>query len=187
MIYILFGCFLIFFVFDSVRTRKVDRHDGVLFPLCQLRRDIMRFLYENVFENPGALSREEYQSVRRLLEMLNGAISNYNEHKTVMFNLREMAKHLETYRRASMPSVEVPDNPEIRELHRRFGHLLVKAFIAYTPLIRWELAARLVVRAYRTGKKAGARRAAEYVVKHSEGVRNDARRYGLISGGAATV
>ena len=187
MIYILFGCFLSFFIFDSIHVRKVDRHDGVLFPLCQLRRDIMQFLYENVFEKSGALSRQEYQSVMRLLKVLNNTISNYNEHKTVMFNLREMAKHLKSYQRAATPTVEVPAHPEIREMYQRFGRLLVKAFIAYTPLIRWELAVRLVVSAYRAGKKTDARRAyAEYVLNNAEKVREDARRYGLLDG-AATV
>ena len=180
MINLLFVCFCVFAFFSWRDIRRVKKHDGVLFPFCQLRRDIMRFLYENVFENPGALSHEEYQSVRRLLGVLNGAISNYNKHKTVMFDLREMAKHLETYRHTSMPTVEVPDNPEIRELHRRFGRLLVRAFIAYTPLIRWELAVWLIAQAYRAGKEAGARAvAAEYVISNASEVRNDARRYGL--------
>ena len=60
---------------------------------------------------------------------------------------------------------------------RRF---LVAAFLAYTPLIRWELALRLIVFAYRMGKQDGARRReAEYVVRSAEKVRSDARHYNV--------
>ena len=185
---ILMLCFIVYAVFSLVQIKKIAKHDGVLFPLCQLRRDIMRFLYENVFENPGALSHQEYQSVKRLLGVLNATISDYDKHKTVMFNPREMAEHLEAYRRTSMLATKVPDNSEIRELHRCFRHLLVAAFMAYTPLIRSGLAVRLIVHAYRAGKKAGARRAmAEYVLDNASKVRSDARHYGLPAGNAAAI
>ncbi len=181
MIYILFVCFLIFSFFDWMYLKKVSRHDGVLFPFCQLRRDIMSFLYENVFQNPGALSREEYAAVRRLSDTLNGTIRNYNQHKTWTFNMRKMPEHLEAYRQAADTTSNIPNHPIIQEFHERFRRLLVKAFIAYTPLF----VLHLVARAYRLGKKAGARRAIENAVANADKVRNDARRYGLIAGGAA--
>ena len=188
MIHLLFVCFCVFAFFSWLDIRRVAKHDGVLFPLCQLRRDIMRFLYENVFENPGALSHQEYQSVKRLLGVLNATISDYNKHKTVMFNPREMAKHLGAYRRTSMLAMEAPDNSEIRDLHRCFRRLLVAAFMAYTPLIRSGFAVRLIVHAYRAGKKAGAHRAtAEYVLDNASKVRSDARRYGSLAGNAAAI
>ena len=185
MIYILFMCFLIFSFFDWRYLKKVSRHDGVLFPFCQLRRDIMSFLYENIFQNPGALSREEYAAVRRLSDTLNGTIRNYNQHKTLMFNMREMAEHLEAYRQAADTTLNIPNHPVIQEFHERFGRLLVKAFIAYTPLIRLELVLYLVARAYRLGKETNARRAIENAVANADKVRSDARRYGLLAGGAA--
>ncbi len=188
MIYFLFVCFCVFFIFSLASIRRVDKHDSVLFPLCQLRRDIIGFLYERVFEEPDALSRAEYDSMQRLLKVVSTAIHNYNEHKTLMFNMRKVAQHLKTYHRAAEIAPPVPDNPEIRKFYDRFGRLLVVAFLAYTPLIRWELALRLTALAYRIGKRAEERRrAAEYVVKNAKGVRDDARRYDLAADNAATA
>ena len=168
MINLLFVCFCVFAFFSWLNIHRVEKHDGALFPFCQLRRDIMRFLYENVFENPGSLSREEYQSVKRLLKMLNGAISNYNEHKTVMFNFRKAAKYLSRYRHTVKQTkpVNLTTNDEIRAFHMRFIRCFAKAFLAYTPLIRYELMLRLVAFIYR-------KRLSEYVLKAAKQVHND--------------
>ncbi len=183
MIYFLFACFCVFFMFSRVGIRRVAKHDGVLFPLCQLRRDLINFLHENVFEKPEALSKEEYASMRRLPDAVNATIHNYNEHKTLRFNMRKVARHLATYRtsrQATEIAPQVPDNPAIRRFHEHFGRLLVAAVLAYTPLIRWELALRLIALACRIGKQEEERRrAAEYVIKNAEKVRDDARRYNL--------
>ena len=161
-----------------IRQREMQKHDRVLFPFCQLRRDVMRFLYINVIENTGSLSPAEYKFVRQLLNVLDGTIHNYNQHKTLMFNVRKIAKHLKMYRKVSRVALEVPDHPEVREFHERILRLLVTAFLAYTPLIRWELALRLILFAYRMTKQDGIRRReAEYVAKSAEKVRNDARHY----------
>ena len=169
---------------DALRFRlpqkEMQKHDRVLFPFCQLRRDVMRFLYMNVIANTNSLSPAEYQFVRQLSNVLDDTIHNYNQHKTLMFNVRKIAKHLQMYRKVSKAVLETPDHPEIREFHVRIHRLLVAAFLAYTPLIRWELALRMIVFAYRMGKQDGARRReAEYVVKSAEKVRNDARHYNV--------
>lgn len=171
------------------RQKKTQKHDDVLFPFCELRREIIRFLHENAFENRSALSREEYNSTRRLLDVLNNTIQNYNRHKTVMFDLGQTAKYLKQYRDALQQTkpLDPTDNPKIKKFHNDFFRHLIKAFLAYTPFMRSRLVLRCVALAYRAGKEVGERRAAEYVVKHSEEVRNDARRYGLIRGGAAAV
>ena len=163
-----------------LRQKEMQKHDRVLFPFRQLRRDIIRFLYMNVIENPGSLSPAEYKSVRWLLNVLDGTIHNCNQHKTLMFNVQKIAKHLKMYRKVSKTALEIPGHPEIREFHERIHRLLVAAFLAYTPLIRWDLALRLTVFAYRMGKQNGARRReAEYVVKSAEKVRSDARHHNV--------
>jgi len=162
------------------RQKEMQKHDRVLFTFCQLRRDVIRFLYINVIENTGSLSPAEYKFVRQLLNGLDATIHDYNQHKTLMFNVRKIAKHLKMYRKVSKAVLEVPDHPKIREFHERIRWLLVAAFLAYTPLIRWELALRLIVFAYRMGKQDGIRRReAEYVVKSAEKVRDDARHYNV--------
>jgi len=169
--------------------KRAIKHDRVLFPFCQLRRDIMRFLRENAFQRPAALSRAEYASARRLVEALDATIRNYNRHKTVMFNLRKVEKHLRAYRRSAKPAPALPDNPHIREFHERFRGLLVKAFIAYTPWIRWELTLRLMALTYQLGyqlgKEEGLRRRARYVLNNAPKARADWLRYGAGGGLAA--
>ena len=165
-----------------IRQKELQKHDRVLFPFCQLRRDVMRFLHTNVIEKTGSLSSAEYEYIRWLLKGLDVTIHNYNQHKTLMFNVRKIAKHIKMYRKVSKATVrfQVPDRPEIKKFHERVNRLLVAAFLTYTPLIRWELALRLVVFAYRVGKQdVGRRREAEYVVKSAEKVRDDARHYNV--------
>ena len=163
------------------RQKEMQKHDRVLFPFCQLRRDVMSFLYRNTMKDK--LSPSEYVFIRQLLHVLDATIHNYNQHKTSMFNLRKIAKHLETYRKASETALKVPDHPEVREFHQRIHRLLVIAFLAYTPLIRWELAVRLIVLAgrigYRAGKQEALRREAEYIAESAEKVRKDARHYNV--------
>ena len=162
------------------RQKEIQKHDRVLFPFCQLRREIMRFLYMNAIKNTNSLSLTEYKSVRRLLNVLDAAIHDYNKHKTLMFNVGKIAKHLKMYRKVSKATLEIPDHPEIREFHERVRRFLVAALLVYTPLVRWELAFRLVVFAYRMSKQDGIRRRrAEYVVKSAEKVRDDARHYNV--------
>ena len=169
---------------DTLRFRRhqkeMQKHDRVLFPFCQLRRDVMHFLYMDIIEDTGSLSPMEYKSIHQLLNVLDGTIRNYNQYKTLMFNVRKIAKHLKMYRKVSRVALEVPKHPEIQEFHKRIHRLLIAAFLAYTPLIRWELALRLIVFAYRMGKQDGIRRReAEYVVKSAEKVRDDARHYNV--------
>ena len=162
------------------RQKEIQKHDRMLFPFCQLRRDIIRFLYINVIENTNPLSLGEYKFIRQLLNRLDAAIHNYNQHKTLMLNVRKISKHLKIYRMVSKAALETPDHPEIREFHEHIRRLLVAAFLAYTPLIRWELAFRLIVFTYRMGKQDRARRReAEYIVKSAEKVRSDARHYNV--------
>ena len=165
------------------RQKEMQKHDRVLFPFCQLRRDVMSFLYRNWMTDADSLSPSEYRFIRQLLSVLDATIHNYNRHKTSMFNLRKIAKHLETYRKASETALKVPARPEIQEFHQRIHRLLVVAFLAYTPLIRWELALRLVVLAgrigYHIGRQEALRREAEYVAESAEKVRSDARHYNV--------
>jgi len=165
----------------------IAKHNRALFPFFELQRDIMNLLLVNVREKPGAFSKEQYVFTRDLLHSVDFTVDNYHAHKTLIFNARKMAKHFEEYRRAAMPAVNVPDSPEIQAFHSRFRKLLVKAFFAYTPLIRSEMLVQVFIRAYRAGADAGARRATAELTDNANKVRRDARRYGLIPGRAAAV
>ena len=165
------------------RQKEMQKHDRVLFPFCQLRRDVMSFLYLNVMKDADSLSPSEYRFIRLLLNALDDTIRNYNHHKTSMFNIRKIAKQLKMYRNASEATLKVPDHQEIQIFHQRIRRLMVEAFLAYTPLIRWELALRLIVLAgrvgYHVGKQEALRREAEYIAESAEKVRKDARHYNV--------
>lgn len=122
------------------QQKKVTKHDQILFPFCQLRRDIMTFLHENVIEK-SALSHEEYISVRRLSEALDGAIHDYEHRKNLLFNLRKVMKYFRQYRHTLKKAgpLELTTNPEIQKFHKRFVLCMAMACFAYTPLIRSEL------------------------------------------------
>lgn len=162
------------------RQKEIPKNDRVLYLFCQLRRDIMHFMYMNVIENTDPLSPTECKFVRRLLNVLDGTIHDCNQHKTLMLNVRQIAKHIKMYRKVMKVELEIPDHPKIREFHERIHRLLVAAFLAYTPLIRWELALRLIVFAYRMGKQDEARRReAEDIVRSAGKIRDDARHYNV--------
>lgn len=175
---VLMLCFVACAVFFLVEIKRIAKHDAVLFPFCQLRRDIMRFLYENVFENPGMISHSEYQSVIRLLDVLNDAISNYNKYKKMMFNIRKVAKYLSQYRHAVKQAkpIDLTNNDKIQTFHARFVHCYAKAFLAYTPLIRSELTLRFIAFIYRKNS--------QYVLAVAKQVRDDKQQGDLLESGA---
>ena len=170
----LFLAFVAYATYCRIWLRKVAKHDRVLFPFCQLRRNIMRFLREHMPNDSNALSRQEYESILQLLDVVSTVIHHYNRHKTVMFNLRKVIKCIWKYRHTlkRVPPIDMTANAEIQEFHRRFEGLLARAFIEYTPLIRFELVLRMFVFAYRVGKKR-----AQYVIQSAAEAREDERRY----------
>jgi len=178
MFYLAFACFSVFFVFYWLQNREAKKHDSVLFPFCQLRRDVMRYRYEAVMGERGSYPRGEREALRRLSRELDETIHNYKAHKTVMFNLRKIIKYIQKYRHALKQTapLETTDNTEIQKLHARFAYLLARAFVAYTPLIRWELALRLMVFAgsfiWRIGKMR-----MQYILRSADTLRECERHY----------
>ena len=191
----LFTVFCAIFVFSArriVKIKHVIRHDRVLFPFNQLQREIMDFLRKRMFEKSNALSRGEYACARALSAAIDEVVSDYHN-TTAAFNLRKTEKHLRAYREIVAPLPEISGNPELIKFYKRFRALLAKSFLAYTPLIRSELALRAIARAARLGYQLGAkereRRLAEaktnYVLKNAPKVRADWRRYGAAESAAA--
>ncbi len=180
-------CAFIVLAFHVWRSwRREAKHDQVLFPLCQLRRDIVQFLRTNIRNNRCALSSEEGQSVLRLLEVLNDAIRNYKRHKTVMFNLREVAKYLRKHQDALKKArpLDVTDNPDIQAFYARFGLCSAKAFLAYTPLIRSELVLRVALYVSMYVWREGTRRA-QRLMQDAARVRESNQRNSATAGAAA--
>ena len=132
MLAILAGDTLIF----RLRQKEAQSSDRVLFPFCQLRRDIIRFLYMNVIDNENSFSLAEYKSTCRLLNMLDAIIHDYNKYKTSMPDVRKIVKNFEMYRKILKTELETPSHPEIRGFNERIHRLLGAALLAHVPLIR---------------------------------------------------
>ncbi len=153
-------CFFVVAIFSVVELWREKKHDVVLFPLCQLRRDIMKYLRESVREDGVAISKQDGEAVLQILGVLNGVISNYNEHKTHMFNVRNVVKYLDQHKDVleKVAPLAATKNPQIKNFHHRFAYCSAKAFLAYTPLIRSQATVVILVFlamwVHRTGSKA---------------------------------
>lgn len=181
MIYMVFACFCVFFVLSLRLLMSARRHDRVLFRFCQLRRDVMEFLYQNTVADPDTMTLAEYQSVRRLLGVLNRMIHDYSDHKKMMFNLRYVLKALRQYRHTLKQAkpIDLTENAAIQRFHQRFAYCCAKAFLAYTPFIRSEAVLRLAMHFYRVRQQ-------QYLLKAAQQVREH-RAYGNLSDNVATA
>ena len=168
MTYLAFFCFCVFYAAMMRSLHRARKHDRVVFPFSWLSSDLWRFLYKAVDEG-NSITQAEYESVRRLADMVQNARNHYN-HKTSTFNLRVLLRDMREYRHAlrQADALDITENPEIQLFYRRFAVLLARAVIAYTPLIRWEIALRLLV--WRAGKIRAA-----YARNVAALVRSDAR------------
>ena len=182
---ILIIAFIAFAAYSRIWLARVAKHDRVLFPFCQLRRDIMRFLREHLPDEANALSKEEYDSVLRLLDVVSETIHNYNQHKTAMFDVRKALKFSKKYRHtlAQATPINLTENAEIQKFHHQFKGLLAKAFLAYTPLIRSEILLRFFVVRSQIGYLAGKAHAqnAKEMKSIAHKAREDERLYGEIA------
>ncbi len=153
--------FIALAIYCWLSLRRVSKHDRVLFPLYQLRRDLMKFLRVNATANKNVLSSAEYDSIARLSDALDLAIHNYNKHKTMMFNLRKLLAHLKKHQHIlkKIEPVDMTDNPKIQIFHSRFLQCLAEAFFAYTPLIRSEIMLKLFMWVSRVASKRVRREA----------------------------
>lgn len=180
---ILFLMFIALALYCWLSLRRVSKHDRVLFPLCQLRRDLMRFLRVNATANKNALSTAEYDSIARLSDTLDLAIHDYNKHKTMMFNLRNLMKLIKAHKKTLKKAkpIDLTDNPEIQTFHSRFIRCLAEAFIAYTPLIRSEL----VLRMFMWTSRAVSKRVRQEALAVGKQVRAAVRSENTVDGTAA--
>ena len=123
----------------GVWLREIARHDGVLFRFCEIRRSVVRLLFDRHLD--GELSRRDYVDARRLLDVLNHVIGDYDKRKAVMFNFRRFVRALRKYEKTAgelrLPSP--PQDAQIAEFYRQTDIAVLRGFLAYTPLIRSEL------------------------------------------------
>lgn len=120
-----------------VHLQRLKKHDLVLYRFCQVRRESMQFLRNNWEDLP----REEYIALRKLLKILNTTINRYNDHKTVLFNLRRFVERVREFEYFSkkVEQTEIPKTVEIQQLYKKTSISFLYGFFAYTPLIKSEI------------------------------------------------
>lgn len=168
------------------QARRSRKHDDVLFPFCQLRRDVMKFRFEAMTQSPTPLSREERESLRRLSRTLDDVIHNYSKHKKMMFNLRTVIAQMRKHQSAlkEIEPLKLTNNTDIQNFYVRFGYCSAKAFIAYTPLIRSEFI--LCMFAFVTpGIWRISKSRAQQLMQDMKSVQKDKQRYAPTVGAAA--
>ena len=150
------------------RLQNIKRHDAVLFRFCEIRRQVVVFIGDEL--TAEKLSRGDYQSARSLLNALNVIISDFHRAKLVFFNMRSLARILRQYEVAAgrLRLAEKTHNSGLQSLRERTSVALVAAFFAYTPMIRSEIALRILGLAVKRGWQNLGRQP-----------REDARRLGV--------
>jgi len=151
------------FFFMIWRISKMNRHDVVLYRFCELRRRTIRHLRdEDVIQ---ALSRHEYISLRKMLEMLNAIILHYKSHRTIIFNLRCFVKYLADFKAQNKKAqcINSTNNEYIEELRSDIQSALLFAFMRYTPFIRSEIVIKVSIFFLGMLANAGVKRVNRYV------------------------
>lgn len=122
--------------------RRLEKHDRVLYRFCEVRRQLMRLLRDSAHE----LSREDYAVVRIMLDIVGGNIHDYHETKQQLLNGRQFLRRLRRYSTTvgAVHELEAAD-PRVRKIQTEFGRTILFGFFQYTPLLRSEIIARLLV------------------------------------------
>lgn len=118
------------------------KHDHVLFPICQLRGDLMKLLIQEW--GAGRLTRDDYVYGRMILQSLNTTVSMYDQHRKRIFNIYELVRFLHRYR-ASITVVKVKrtEHVALRGMEKRLQEAMLRGFVAYTPFLRSKVVFRL--------------------------------------------
>ncbi len=131
----------VFLFYQFSRLRSLAKHDKILFPICQIRRDIMSFFMKNGVE----ISEVNYREALDLLKAVDITIHYYNPLKTNFFNLRRFQEHVTKTREGKKIINKLSKNEEIRDLQGRFGNAIIKGFLAYTPFVRSEFCLKTIL------------------------------------------
>ena len=139
-------------VLFNYKITQQNNHFRALSAFLHLRHKVAQDLFS--FDNVRSLSQQEYESARFLLTMLNQIITYYNDHSTVMFNLRlmrrivekDMKHYQEVQQKVREKMLTFPDNTNIAKLYAEFAQISAAAFLLHTPFIRTEIILRLLWR-----------------------------------------
>jgi hypothetical protein len=145
---ILFEFMIIFMLIYMIcKFRRLNKHDRVLYPFCQLRREIYKYFSE-VKVN---IDIDDYKDLNDLLAMDDKVIHTYNQNKSCLFNFRKFRRFIKTQfeelreTTEKMEERKFSNNPKISQLQKNFIGSLFFAFFEYTPFIKSEVAIKLMI------------------------------------------
>ena len=123
------------------------KHDDVLFPICQLRRDLLGTMARAM--DGEAVSRDDYIYARWMLESLNNVVALYRDYRTRLFNLRAFSRFIQQYRQSAEELSATPrtGNRDLQDIEDRINRAIFQGFLSYTPLLRSEILARVLLSA----------------------------------------
>lgn len=135
-----------FLGYMAFQARKTRKHDEVLFRFCQIRRNAIELIASRHQE----LSKEQYSSVRRLLDHASIMIHDFDKCKSLIFNYRRFVKALKFYRGKVQEAdqISVPNDADIVNLHKHYRYALWQAFLAYTPFIKTEFSIKMMIKLF---------------------------------------
>ena len=140
--YLLFGPSTILLLIMLIDLRRTSKHDKVLYGFCQLRRDIIKLIYDE----HSQISKSDYKALRALLEATNVTIHEFRHFKVTMFNLRWFIDWVKKYKKnATQIDNLSTSHKTINKLKDKYAIAMIKAFFAYTPLIKSQFIVMLVL------------------------------------------
>jgi len=121
---------------------SIKKHDFILYQFCQLRREIIKYLFDNRLK----ISNKDYEITRKLLEILNDTIHHYNIFKLVsnLNNLKILMKNTKenTEQVEMLPET---NNQNIHIFQKQFSFIILKAFFTFTPFLKHRFILNLII------------------------------------------
>lgn len=143
----------VIFPIQLVWLMGLRKHDVHLYRFCELRRDSIKFLYDE-YKN---LSRTDYIALRKLILALNVTINNYKVHKKALFDFRAFTRYVKEVKPFEDDVDEISTNNEkIHELRERMSHAVIEAFFAYTPFLKHQVVANFIFFVLSAAVKTGS-------------------------------
>lgn len=141
----------IFTAVSFISVKRHEKHDRILFAFSRLQSAVMNEILAR--HDANTLTREQYESAKFLMDMLDTIALHYDKHKTTMFNLRKMrrmveedlARYEETEQKVRARLAEITTDEKIAALYEEFSRATAAAFLAYTPFIRTEIILRFLL------------------------------------------
>lgn len=95
--------------------QSINKHDKILYAFCQIRRDIIKLIREQNID----LSSLHYNELKKLLEIVNSVIHDFNDWKASIFNLRSLIRTIK--KNAQKIEVEkFSDNDKVSDFQKKF-------------------------------------------------------------------